>query len=183
MDENGGVNFGMRIREIRKKSGLTLETLADESGVSRAALSKIERCEQSPGLEVAVRIADALGTNLAQILSATEPQRIDVPRGPQPSVIDRFTGVRRESLFPTLAGVEVVRFTFPPHTTAGPFSPHGMGSQEVFVVLEGRISVGAENGDLHLSKHDIASISGNQEHLLRNTGDEEATFIIFITRP
>ncbi|HET7742400.1 MAG TPA: XRE family transcriptional regulator [Mycobacterium sp.] len=178
------VAFGKRVREIRHQSGLTLDALASRSGVSRAALSKIERCERSPGLEIAVKIADALGTNLAQLLGGVEePAGSEVLRGAQPSITDEATGVRRESLFPTTPGVEVVRFTFPPGVGAGPFSSHGPRSQEIFVMLDGSVSIQTGSGILHLGAHDIATISGAEEHSLRNVGQGEATLLVFIIRP
>ncbi|MEU4842472.1 helix-turn-helix domain-containing protein [Nocardia testacea] len=182
VNDSESVNFGSRIREIRKASGMTLEVLAEKSGVSRAALSKIERCERNPGLEIAVRIADALGTNLAQVLGGSAPGASELVRGLQPSIVDQATGVRRESLFPGLAGVEIVRFTFPAHTSAGPFSSHGARSHEVFVVLEGRITVETAQGGIHLGRHDVASISGDQDHSLHNRSSDEASIIIFILR-
>jgi transcriptional regulator with XRE-family HTH domain len=177
------VTFGPRVRAIRLRNGLTLDALAARSGVSRATLSKIERCERTPGLEIAVKIADALETSLGQLIDDTRtPRDADVIRGPQPAITDQTTGVRRESLFPTTPGVEIVRFTFPPHTGAGPFASHGAGSQEVFVVLDGAIAIESTGGTLNLSAHDIATISGAQDHSLRNVGRRESVVLVFIVR-
>lgn len=182
MDDD--VAFGQQVRKMRLRAGLTLDALAAKSGVSRAALSKIERCERTPGLEIAVKIADGLGTSLGQMIGNAETASgADVARGPQPGITERSTGVRRESLFPTTPGVEIVRFTFPPKTGAGPFASHGPTSQEVFIVLEGTIAIETESGTLNLSTKDIATISGAQNHSLRNVGENDAVVLIFIIRP
>ncbi|EQD85358.1 XRE family transcriptional regulator [Saccharopolyspora erythraea D] len=61
-------SFGARVRSRRHQARMTLEALAARSGVSRAALSKIERGEREPSLTVAVRIADSIGVLLPELL-------------------------------------------------------------------------------------------------------------------
>ena len=53
----GAEQLGKRIRDLRTQQGLTLEALAEKSGVSRAMLSKIERGENNPTLVVAAKVA------------------------------------------------------------------------------------------------------------------------------
>jgi len=42
--------FGGRIRELRRKAGLTLQALADEAGISVGFLSQVERNKATPSL-------------------------------------------------------------------------------------------------------------------------------------
>ena len=42
--------FGGRIRELRRKAGLTLQTLADQAGISVGFLSQVERDKATPSL-------------------------------------------------------------------------------------------------------------------------------------
>ena len=44
-DHEPGIELGSRVRRLRKAAALTLDGLADRSGVSRAMLSKVERGE------------------------------------------------------------------------------------------------------------------------------------------
>ena len=53
-------NVGTRVKKLRTGQGLTLEALADLSGVSRAMISKLERGEKNPTLVVAAKVAQAL---------------------------------------------------------------------------------------------------------------------------
>src|SRR5699024_5549931 len=62
--------FGARVREVRTQQHLSLDELAERSGVSRAALSKIERGERNTSLANAVRIAEAFDLPLAHLLDA-----------------------------------------------------------------------------------------------------------------
>ena len=53
------------IRHFRKESQLSLEQLAEVSGVSRSMISKIERCETVPSTVILSKLAEALGDHEA----------------------------------------------------------------------------------------------------------------------
>lgn len=52
------------LKQVRLKKGMTLETLAQLSGISKGHLSKIERQERDPKISTLVLIADALKANV-----------------------------------------------------------------------------------------------------------------------
>lgn len=54
---------GMRVKEARKKSGLTQEDLAEKAGVSATYISSIERGLSFPRGEVLVGILNALNVS------------------------------------------------------------------------------------------------------------------------
>lgn len=56
-----------RVKALRAEHGLTLEALAEKSGVSRSMLSLVERGESSPTAVVLEKIAAGLGTALAAL--------------------------------------------------------------------------------------------------------------------
>lgn len=64
------VAFGSAIRRARKKSNVAQEELANLCGVDRSYLGAIERGEQNPGLLHIVRIAGALRTSVAEMMSS-----------------------------------------------------------------------------------------------------------------
>ncbi|HJB82598.1 MAG TPA: helix-turn-helix domain-containing protein [Candidatus Mediterraneibacter intestinavium] len=53
-------DFGRRIREERRKLGLTQEKLAEDVNLSTAYIGQIERGERSPTLENIITIANRL---------------------------------------------------------------------------------------------------------------------------
>lgn len=56
--------IGERIREERKKKGLTQEMLAQKVGMQRAHISRIEQGKCSTGFDLLQRIAEALGCEI-----------------------------------------------------------------------------------------------------------------------
>lgn len=84
-------------REVR---GWSLADLAARSGVSKGAISKIERGEASPTATVLVKIAGAFDLTLAGLLVRAEAggERL-FPADAQPRWRDPATGYRRRQVF------------------------------------------------------------------------------------
>lgn len=55
------------VREVREQKKIKFETLAKMSGISKGALSKIERQEQEPKLSTMIMIALALKVDLKEL--------------------------------------------------------------------------------------------------------------------
>lgn len=60
-----------RIKSLRTQNGWTLEDLSSRSGVSRSALSKLERNQASPTYDVIQRLAKGFGLTVLEFLDAT----------------------------------------------------------------------------------------------------------------
>jgi transcriptional regulator with XRE-family HTH domain len=59
--------FGERVRELRKRKGLSQEAFADSVGLERTYISGIERGCRNPSLFVLKVLADALDTTLEKL--------------------------------------------------------------------------------------------------------------------
>ena len=82
-DDVGAAQLGRRVaenlRQRRKARGLSLDDLAQASGVSRAALSQIELCKSNPSLGVLWKIAVGLGIPFSELMGG-EGQGVAVLR-------------------------------------------------------------------------------------------------------
>lgn len=61
------VKFGQRVREERRKLGLSQEQLAAAAGLHRTYIGMIERAEKNLTLENIARIAKALGLPIREL--------------------------------------------------------------------------------------------------------------------
>lgn len=80
---SGAVEFGVVVREARKKLGLSQEQLADESELHRNAIGLVERGERSPSLDTVLAIAKGLRmqpSDLVALLEQELAKREDVAR-------------------------------------------------------------------------------------------------------
>ena len=56
------------LRDERIRQGLSMQSLATMSGLSQPMISYVERHLRNPTLETLLRLADALGVDLAKLL-------------------------------------------------------------------------------------------------------------------
>lgn len=66
------VKLAKRMRDIREKKGVSKRELSQRSGVSRAAIRRIEEGERSPSLYILLLLAGSMDVNLGEVLSEIE---------------------------------------------------------------------------------------------------------------
>ena len=69
------VALGRRVRHLRKQAGLTLDQLAERTGVSGSHLSLVENARREPRLSLVQRIAEVLGVAVEDLLTGRAPTR------------------------------------------------------------------------------------------------------------
>src|SRR5512145_2878918 len=94
-----------RVRELRGAHGLSLDSLASKSGVSRSMISLIERGESSPTAVVLEKLAAGLGVMLASLfeapaVGAPAPGGPVARRADQPQWQDPASGYLRRNISP-----------------------------------------------------------------------------------
>lgn len=60
------------LKKVRLEKNMTLETLANLSGISKGHLSKIERQEREPKLTTMLLIASALKVDIKELYKVTQ---------------------------------------------------------------------------------------------------------------
>ncbi|RCS23765.1 XRE family transcriptional regulator [Phyllobacterium salinisoli] len=127
--------IGENLRRQRLALGLTLEALAEASGVSRAMISRIERGETSPTALLLARLCAAFGTSLSAFFAdAEQPASPFLARDEQPVWRDPDTGYIRRAVSPSGTGSNVdltevefpagARVTFAPQTANAGITQH-----------------------------------------------------------
>lgn len=69
-----------RLRDLRRRGGLTLEAAARRLEMSPAHLSRLETGQRQPSLPLLLALARAYGTTVADLLGETPPERDQVIR-------------------------------------------------------------------------------------------------------
>jgi transcriptional regulator with XRE-family HTH domain len=105
-----------RVRTLRASGGLTLDALAERSGVSRSMISLIERGESSPTAVLLERLATALNVPLASLFDAPGGSRSPLARrSDQPHWRDPASGYVRRNVSPAgfPSPIQIVEVEFP----------------------------------------------------------------------
>lgn len=61
------------LKEIRKERSLNQKDLAEAAGTCERTISRIERCERNPSLEMALRLSSYLGLTVEEVFSYEKP--------------------------------------------------------------------------------------------------------------
>jgi transcriptional regulator with XRE-family HTH domain len=75
-------SVGDRIREIREELGLTLDKLAEKTGISKGFLSDVETGKRDISSEYLLKIADVMGASLDYLLRGESSSSISARQKP-----------------------------------------------------------------------------------------------------
>jgi transcriptional regulator with XRE-family HTH domain len=173
-------DVGARIRELRKRRGLSLRALAEHSGLSANAISLIERGETSPTLTSLEQLTRALGVPVGVLFQREAARVLHIKRNASRGI--QYTGVLLESLGEGLADrqFEIMRLTIEPgaQTQGTPLSHPG---QEYVYCLEGTIHYRVADQTYVLETGDSLNFHSALPHSWRNPGAETSTLLVVLT--
>lgn len=177
---------GEKIRELRKARGLTLEQLAQLSGLSRSFISEAERGFSSMTLTSLKRIAEALGVTLADFFQP--PTTSDSPRIVRAQERKEFRLDDTGHIYLCSLGgqlpdkrMEPILSTMPPTTTE--VTPHSHPGEEFVMVLEGTLTVIYDTEEFELGPGDSIHMISTVPHAWVNRTDKTIHILSVNTPP
>ena len=179
------VNIGERLRALRHLRRATLKTVAERAGLSESFLSQVERGKASASIASLTRISVALGVTVADLFephgSRAHPRVLRRQR--RPSLAFGNLG-RKYLLTPRpLEHLEVFVGELDPGGSTGdePYT-HG-DSEELFVVLSGRVHLQLGEQIYELERGDSIDYRSSTPHRVMNAGDDAAEVMWVISPP
>lgn len=177
--------MGARVKKLRTGQRLTLEALAELSGVSRAMLSKLERGEKNPTLVVAAKIAQALRVGLTDLMGVAESRRavVLIPKSSRMIFQDPETGFERQLLSPAFESrsVEFVRHVIPKGASSGELPPYRRGTEKYIVVEQGILQVVIEGQGYSLKAGDTLYFEADIPHRFDNAGKGVCSYYLVVS--
>jgi transcriptional regulator with XRE-family HTH domain len=172
------VRIGTRIRTLRSERNLTLQSLAESTGLSSSMLSLVERGKTSPSIGTLVAISSALGVHMTDLFDS-RPERFEEPvtRFEDQPVYVTAQGVKRRiAKSDDERGAELVVNEYEPGTGSGPQLLHHSGF-EYGLVLEGRLEVEVDGERYQLQPGDCISYDSQLPHRISNNGRKHVTAV------
>ncbi|MFV1599421.1 MULTISPECIES: helix-turn-helix domain-containing protein [unclassified Phaeobacter] len=170
-----------RLKEARRAQGLSLEAVANLSGVSRSMVSQIERGESSPTIATLWNLTRALQVDFAGLLDSQEAQdRIEVLRdGDVPSIENMGEGCLIRILSPPEdAGGHEVYDIWLKEGGALNSQPHGRGTVEHLTVLDGTVALCSGSATERLHAGDTARYAADVTHSIAAQDGPARLFLI-----
>jgi transcriptional regulator with XRE-family HTH domain len=174
---------GSNLRRLRTRRGLSLERLAQISGVSRAMLGQIELGQSAPTINVLWKIARALEVTFSALISARTQSGALVLRSSESKILtskDRSFSSRALFPFDEPRRVEFYELRLAA-ASVEEADAHPPGTSENLVVTAGTIEIDVA-GDTHrLEAGDSILFEADTPHAYRNAGRVEAVMYLVMT--
>jgi transcriptional regulator with XRE-family HTH domain len=174
---------GANLRRLRTRRGLSLERLAQISGVSRAMLGQIELGQSAPTINVLWKIARALEVTFSALISARTQSGALVLRSQESKILtskDRSFSSRALFPFDEPRRVEFYELRLASGSVEDA-DAHPPGTTENLVVTAGTIEIDV-SGDTHrLETGDSILFEADTPHAYRNPGKVEAVMYLVMT--
>lgn len=183
-DNEIALRIAERLKRLRDMHGLSLDQLANLSGVSRAMISRIERAEASPTAALLARLCSALGLSLSVFFEppeeSAEPlvRRRDQPvwRDPESGYLRRVVGPRG-----TRARIDVVEVEFPAGAEVRfDGQPSGRTQWQHVWLFDGKMEVSVADRVYDLLPGDCLYMKVSEVRAFRNSGVIPARYAVII---
>lgn len=138
------LDLSRTIRDLRRKQGMTVETLAQQSGFSKGFISQVENFRTTPSLKALMRIAAALGVSLESLFSgeANNNKPYSFGKLSDGEDLDRDAGIQHGIFYHALAFSHIGRKMDPFIIDYVPGPPREFlmhDTEEFFILLEGEL--------------------------------------------
>jgi len=163
--------IGSRIRQLRGERRLTLQALADMTGLSASLLSLVERGKTSPSIGTLVAIAHAFDVHMTDLMPEA-PATVELPvlRHDEQRVFATPEGVNRRILRDDrVRGLEVALNEYGEGGRSADSLLHHAG-YEYGVVIEGTLTVEVDGQSYELQSGDSIAYDSTHPHRIVNRG-------------
>src|SRR3954449_9194534 len=174
--------LGERLRAIRQLRRKTLKSVASAAGISESFLSQLERGRTNATIATLQRLSTALGIEVSDLFSSTAERPRVLRRDAREFVAWGELG-RKALLTPKpFHSLEVVVARFEPGGSTGdePYT-HG-DSEELLVVVEGRVHVQLGDEIYEAGAGDSVHYQSSTPHRVANAGAGPAE-VLFVISP
>ncbi|MCZ2404031.1 helix-turn-helix domain-containing protein [Paenarthrobacter sp. Z7-10] len=165
------VAIGSRIRAARQGQRLTIEHVADATGLTKGFLSRVERDLTSPSVASLVVLCQVLSVSIGDLFSVPETHLTRRDDGPRISlggegIVERLLTARSERR------LQIIH---------AEIAPHGRGESDLYAVdceldvlhlIRGALTVIMTNESFDLEAGDTLSFPGREPHSWINHCDE-----------
>ena len=173
-----------KIRQIRLRKGMTLDSMAILCKLSKGYLSKLERAKRAPPVSTLETIAMALGVDLAELIEArpedvSEQDGLEIVRadaGPASGKVLTQAGYsfrplvrafRNKQMFPFLMVIQ-----------KGETDTFSHDSEEFAFVVQGSLRFVYEGKDYELTAGDSFYLDSRAPHHFENLGNKPAIMVV-----
>lgn len=182
--EDLSVRVSKNLKALRQDKNLSLEKLAQISGVSRTMLNQIELCKSTPSINILWKIAKALEVPFSVLLnSSTKESSVLIKQKDSKILSSRDGKFSSRALFPfedAFRTHEFYELRLLPHSTEKA-NAHNPGTMENIVVSVGSLELTVDSTYYKLEVGDAILFQADRPHIYHNPGAITAIMYLVMT--
>lgn len=169
---NAALAIGSRIRSVRQAQRLTIDQVAESTGLTKGFLSRVERDLTSPSIASLVTMCQVLSLDVGELFSQPDTHVVRLAEAPRISlggdgIVEQLVTARSERRLQVIRSV---------------IEPHGEGEKELYSVdcevevlhvVAGRFIVIFANERFELETGDTVTFPGREPHSWINPTAEQ----------
>lgn len=173
--------IGRKVAERRAGLGLSLDDLSNDTGVSRAMISRIERGEVHASAVVLDRLCGGIGITLSSLFARESVSPL-LRRTDQPVWRDPESGYVRREVAPTGSGApgRIAEIEFPAGAQVAFKRSRTRVVEQLVWVVEGRVEIDLPGETFRLGPGDCLHMKHNEDVVFRNPTSAPARYALFL---
>ena len=173
--------IAQNLKRIREEKRLSLDRLAELTGVSKSMLGQIERGESSPTVATVWKISNGLKVSFTTLLSSPQSDTIVVRQADIGPLIEDHGKYRLYPFFPIEEGrrFEVYAFAIDGGGVLNA-EAHPAGTQEFLTVFVGQLVVSVDGQEYQIGEGDAIRFRADRAHSYLNPGEALAKVSLVI---
>lgn len=173
-------NVSENLKRIRQSKGMSLEQVAEQTGVSKSMLAQIERGTANPSLGVLGKITSGLRIEFQTLINQPKQEYcLVIPENLIPTKeLEAQYKVWTCFPFEDSQSIEVYRIDIEPGGVYVSGS-HGEKTREYISVIDGTLTIDCYNHLQHIKKGQVYKFETDQPHIYRNDGMKKASCVCF----
>ena len=179
--------LGEKIKALRTEKNMSLKDLSDRSGISAAAIHKIEANGIIPTITTMMKIADSLGRNVSYFIEEDGEDRdvVYVPANKREPILTFKKGLNLMGISAKQYGDFIMTAAYATVAVGASSgrSPMKHQGEELVYCLQGQIEFKVKNDTYLLSAGDSINFRTHLDHKWKNTGNKEAKLIWVLAVP
>ncbi|MGQ7278235.1 helix-turn-helix domain-containing protein [Brevibacillus thermoruber] len=189
---NGGVIFvdninavlAENLKTLRANRKLSLDKVAELTGVSKTMLSQIERGESNPTIHTVWKIATGLKISFTALINQPQPDTVVVTKHDIQTLQEDNGKYRLYPFFPFDEGRRFEMYAV--EIDKGGYlsaDPHGAGTEEFITVFDGELTIRVNNEEYTVKTGESIRFRADRPHVYHNSGDSLTRMSMVIYYP
>lgn len=166
-------NIAVNLKRIRKAKNMSLDMMAEQTGVSKSMLGQIERGESIPTVSTISKIVEGIRVSFEELIKTPIEQVSIAEKGELTKIRDIPNNCRVYVYFSydMKRSFEIYLIEIDPNGEYKTGS-HGENTYECITVSNGELTLIVNQEQYNIQKNNSIKFAANQEHTYRNNSDK-----------